>query len=216
MLEYANEIKNGRKLVIGKDIGNFFPGVPTDFDNLTDTWLEKRGFIGKRYTHDLICYEPQVYPLINKGIHYTYCNDERKEQLINFLQKNNWKRWAYEADDYFKNKTKCDEESYIIGLENDIIVSFVKINTFKMNMTPYNVLFQERFNNLGGIGPLGVDNQLRKKGLGADMMSVAISKLKEKGIEDIMIDWTGLMEIYYKYGFEVWKSYKYMETLKKN
>ena len=48
LFDFAEEIRGTRDLIIGKDINNFFPGVPTDFDNLTDVWLEKRGFVGKR------------------------------------------------------------------------------------------------------------------------------------------------------------------------
>ena len=78
-------------------------------------------------------------------------------------------------------------------------------------MVPYNVMYQERFEKLGGIGPLGVDGEMRKTGLGMDMMSVGISRLVDRGMTSLMIDWTGLMELYSRFGFEVWKSYKYME-----
>lgn len=211
LLEFAEGKRNGRKLVIGKDIYNFFPGVPTEFDNLTDVWLEKRGFTGKRYTHDLISYKPKVFELRNKDVIYEYCSNDRKEELIEFVKKNRWGRWALEVEQYFENKTANDEESYVIGIKDNKIVSFLRINTYLNDMVPYNVMFQERFEKLGGIGPLGVDGELRKTGLGMDMMSVGISRLIDKGMTSLMIDWTGLMELYSRFGFEVWKSYKYME-----
>lgn len=211
LLEFAEERKDGRKLVIGKDIFNFFPGVPTEFDNLTDVWLEKRGFKGTRYTHDLIAYNPINFQMRNDDVSYEYCQENKKEELIDFMLKNKWGRWALEVEEYFNKKSINDENSYIIGIRNSKIISFVKINTYKMDMVPYNVMFQERFEKLGGIGPLGVDLEERKSGLGLDMLSVAISKLREKGMKEMMIDWTGLMELYSKFGFEVWKSYKYME-----
>ena len=43
-----------------------------------------------------------------------------------------------------------------------------------------------------------------------DMMSKGIECLIKKNVTEIMLDWTGLMEIYDRFGFEVWKSYKYM------
>ena len=211
LLEFAEEKRNGRKLVIGKDIFNFFPGVPTEFDNLTDVWLEKRGFKGTRYTHDLIAYKPINFPVRNDDVTYEYCHENKKEELIEFMLKNKWGRWALEVEEYFDKKSTNDEDSFIIGIRNNKIISFVKINTYQMDMVPYNVMFQERFEKLGGIGPLGVDLEERKSGLGLDMLSIAISKLKEKGMKEMMIDWTGLMELYSKFGFEVWKSYKYME-----
>ena len=211
LLEFALAKRNGRKLVIGKDIYNFFPGVPTDFDNLTDVWLEKRGFTGYRYTHDLISYNAISYPLKNEDVIYEYCKENRKEELINFMLKNKWGRWALEVEEYFNKKTLKDENSYIIGLKNNIIISFVKVNTSEMDMVPYNVMFQNRFEKLGGIGPLGVDGDERKSGLGLDIISVAITKLMERNVKEMIIDWTGLLELYSKFGFEVWKSYKYME-----
>ena len=52
-----------------------------------------------------------------------------------------------------------------------------------------------------------VHENYRKQGIGKDMMSLAISNLQEKGCKTYMIDWTGLMELYRKFNFEVWKSY---------
>lgn len=213
LFDFAEEIGNGKDLIIGKDIYNFFPGVPTDFDNLTDVWLEKRGFKGTRYTHDLISYNPMEREIKNSEVKYCICDLNKKDELINFLLENKWKRWALEADDYFKNKTEADEDAYIIGLIDNKIVSFVRINTYKMNIVAYNVMWKERFFNLGGIGPLGVSSTLRKGGYGNDIISMAIKTLKERNTQSMMIDWTGLMELYSKYNFEVWKSYKYMEKI---
>ncbi len=211
LFEFVEQKRNGRRLVIGKDIYNFFPGVPTEFDNLTDIWLEKRGFVGTRYTHDLIAYKPKYFELKNKQVIYEYCSEDRKEELIEFILKNNWKRWALEVKTYFENKTINDDHAYIIGLIEGKIVSFLRINTAKMDIVAYNVLFQERFEMLGGIGPLGVDKEFRKLGLGMDMMSVGIKCLIDRNVSQIILDWTGLMELYDRFGFEVWKSYKYMD-----
>ncbi len=211
LFDFANNICGEKNLIIGKDIYNFFPGVPTDFDNLTDVWLEKRGFTGYRYTHDLIARHPKSYEIKNKEVVYKYCEDEEKDKLLEFIKKNNWKRWALEAEEYFLNKKENDEKAYIIGLLNGEIISFVRVNTSEMNMVAYNVMWQNRFEKLGGIGPLGVDKEQRKSGLGKDVISIAINNLLEKGCKELMIDWTGLMELYSKFNFEVWKSYKYMQ-----
>lgn len=211
LLDFAKENSEGKNLVIGKEIYNFFPGVPTDFDNLTDVWLQKRGFEGVRYTHDLIARNPKSFEIKNQNIKFKYCLNDDKNRLISFLRKNNWNRWAFEAKDYFNKKTIKDENAYLIGEnEKDEIVCFCRINWKDMDIVAYNVTWQDRFTNLGGIGPLGVDKEYRKTGLGGDIISKAIECLKEKNVSEIMIDWTGLMELYRKYNFEVWKSYKYM------
>ena len=210
LFDFAEEIRGTRDLIIGKDINNFFPGVPTDFDNLTDVWLEKRGFIGKRYTHDLITTKPTLYEIQNKDIEYIYCDDSLKDELIEMIKRNNWMRWAVEAELYFKNKKEADENAYIVGIYNGKIVAFSRINMHDMNFVAYNVMWKERLDCLGGFGPLGVDREFRNKKIGKDMITVALSKLIERGAQTIILDWTGLMELYAKYNFEVWKSYKYM------
>lgn len=210
LFDFAEEIKGTRDLIIGKDINNFFPGVPTDFDNLTDVWLEKRGFVGKRYTHDLITANPTLYEIQNKDIEYMYCDDSLKDELIEMIKRNNWMRWAVEAELYFKTKKKEDENAYIVGRYKGKIVSFSRVNMYDMNMVAYNVMWKERFECLGGFGPLGVDREFRNKKIGKDMITISLTKLIEKGAKTLILDWTGLMELYSKYNFEVWKSYKYM------
>lgn len=211
LFDFADEIKGNKKLIIGKDINNFFPGVPTDFDNLTDVFLEKRGYIGTRYTHDLIAYKPRYYEKVNKSIDFILCPKERKNELIQFMIENNWGRWAYEAKTYFESK-EDNYSSYIIGVtKENKIVSFVKINDMTMNNISYNMMWSKRFDSLGGIGPLGVDKLYRHQSIGGDTLSKGIATLLSRGCKNLMIDWTGLMEVYRKYGFEVWKSYKYME-----
>lgn len=214
LLDFAKE--KGKNIVIGKDINNFFPGVPTDFDNLTDVWLEKRGFEGTRYTHDLIAYHPITYPIKNQNLIWQICDEKHQSQLISFLIHNNWGRWAYEAKMYFSESNEQKKDCYLIALRNQKIVAFVRINSSQMNIVAYNVMWKQRFKNLGGIGPLGVDKEYRKQGLGQDIVSYAITELQKRGCQEMMIDWTGLMEFYRKFGFEVWKSYKYMKSIKKD
>jgi predicted N-acetyltransferase YhbS len=210
LFDFAEEIREGKELIIGKEINNFFPGVPTDFDNLTDVWLEKRGFVGKRYTHDLITKDPKIYEIRNKDVEYKYCDDSQKEELIQMMINNNWGRWALEAKEYFEKKTENDKNAYIVGMVDGKIISFAKVNDYKMYLSSYNLMWKERFENLGGFGPLGVDRNYRKKGIGFDMISVSLNDLVNKGCKTIILDWTGLMELYAKFNFEVWKSYKYM------
>ena len=123
---------------------------------------------------------------------------------------NNWGRWALEAKEYFEKKTENDKNAYIVGMVDGKIISFAKVNDYKMYLSSYNLMWKERFENLGGFGPLGVDRNYRKKGIGFDMISVSLNDLVNKGCKTIILDWTGLMELYAKFNFEVWKSYKYM------
>ena len=208
-VEYIKEEgKNGNKNIwIGKEIGNFAPGIPCEFDNLTDNFLEKRGFTCGKYTHDLINRNPKKMEITNPNVKYEICAKDKENELVEFIERNGWKRWAYEAIQEFKNdeNNKC----YIIGILDGNVISFAKVNTLTDGRNSYNMMWKDRFDSLGGIGPLGVDKEYRKMHLGGDIIKAAQNYLVDYGVSDIIIDWTGLMELYQKYGFEVYKSFKY-------
>ena len=208
LFDIAESYCDGKTIQIGKDIHNFFPGVPTDFDNLTDVWLEKRGYQGIRYTHDLISRNPKPLKIENTLYKFTSATLHDQEELISFLLDQRWARWAYEAKEYFLSGGTGEE--YLLIKDKGKIIAFCRINDKQTKQMAYNMMWQERFNSLGGIGPLGVDCLYRKKHLGLDIVSYAIDVLKERSVTEIMIDWTGLMEFYQQFCFEVWKSYKYM------
>ena len=198
---------------VGKEIHNFAPGIPCEFDNVTDVFLEKRGFTCTRYTHDLINRKKKTYEISNNEVKFELIDKERKNELIEFIERNGWKRWAFEVKEEFQNdeNNKC----YLVGLIDNKIVAFSKVNDLNNGRNSYNMMWKERFDNLGGIGPLGVDKEYRGKKLGGDIIKASINTLVKRGVSDIIIDWTGLMELYSKYGFEVWKMYKYT-YMKKN
>jgi len=55
---------------------------------------------------------------------------------------------------------------------------------------------------LGGVGPLGVNESERGKGYGP-----AIGSGSCQVINNIVIDWTNLVSFYKKLGFDIFKSY---------
>lgn len=193
---------------IGKDLYNFFPGVPCDFDNLTDQWLEKRGYVGTRYTHDIINSNPKKLEIRYDNYKYQPCTLNEKDALLEFLKNNFQGRWFYEADTYFKKGGTGKE--YSICLDKDKVIAFARTNDRDFKEISYNTTWHEKFKNLGGVGPLGVDKNYRGQKLGYNIVAFSINTLIDKNITDIIIDWTGLLEFYQQFGFEVWKSFKYM------
>ena len=209
LLKQAEEKLNGYEVNVGKDLRNFFPGVLNDFDNLGDKFFINRGYSLSYYTHDLICRDiskKEYFTLNNKEIKYEFIGKNEKDELLKFIKDNNWERWVYEAQDYLNNCTK--NNIYLVGKDKNKIISFAVVNSLKDGKYNYNMIYKNRFDNLGGIGPLGVDKDYRKKGLGYDIVAKAFNILKDNNVSDIMIDWTGLMEFYRQFGFEVFKTYR--------
>lgn len=210
-----NEFKKEGKTSInlGKDYLNFFPGLPVDLKNSVD-WFVKRGFSRSYDTFDLIKnikgQSLNRLSLRNKNIEYRVANMNDKYELLAFIEKNWPGRWLKESIDYFENGGSGEE--YIIGLDNQKICAFAKIgypNT-NINLISYSLTWRNRFDALGGIGPLGVDSAYRHKNLGYDIVSFANNVLLDNNVSNIIIDWTGLLDFYRHMKFEVFKSYYYM------
>ena len=59
----------------------------------------------------------------------------------------------------------------------------------------------------GGLGPIGVVERLRGRGLGRALLAVALDTLHERGVRDCVVDWTTLLGYYGPFGFSPWKTY---------
>lgn len=209
LLTQIEDYLNDKEIIhIGRDVNCFFPGLPCDFDNLTDNWLEKRGYNAGKYTHDLINRNSKKYNLRNTKYQFKVCTLLEKDQLIEFMKKEFDGRWYYEVYDYFANGG--DGSEYVIALDGNKVIAFSRVNDRKFKQYKYNVTWYKCFSNLGGIGPLGVDKSYRGQNLGYDIVAYAINILKLRGINEIIIDWTGLIDFYQQFEFTVWKCYKYM------
>ena len=197
---------NKEEVWIGQDIGNFFPGVPADFDNLTPTFLTKRGFEALGATHDLLMIKPFSTEVKNKtNYEYRYMKDSDIPSLREFMVKNFPGRWNFELEEYLEiNK---DLRCYFLALDNNKVIGFLKINTPSKYNYSYNITWKDRFDDLIGIGPLGVDKEYRGEGISREIFNNAFYSLHKEGHDNLFIDWTGLMEYYQTFNYEVWKCY---------
>jgi GNAT superfamily N-acetyltransferase len=64
---------------------------------------------------------------------------------------------------------------------------------------------------VGGLGPMGVDPTLRGQGLGLALLDQAMVHLASLGVDEMVIDWTVLLEFYGKLGFVPRRHYQHGE-----
>ncbi len=64
---------------------------------------------------------------------------------------------------------------------------------------------------VGLIACVGVDEEVRKGGIGIALLCKAIENMQDRGIEGVFIDWVVLRGYYEKLGFELWKEYEKFE-----
>ncbi|MET3698300.1 GNAT family acetyltransferase [Bacillus oleivorans] len=218
LLKKAEELlkNNGIKtLHLGRDPWHYFPGIPNEYKVLK-SWFEDRGYTYMGNEFDVICHysdhESVPVPNFEDVAFSLLCSDE-KTDLLDFLHRCFPGRWEYEAIHYF-NKGGIGRE-FVVAKKNGKIIGFCRINDAKSPFIAQNVYWSPLFEEeLGGIGPLGIDRNQRKNGYGLAIVQAAIHFLRQRDIKHIVIDWTGLVEFYGKLGFKPWKSYaQYTKSL---
>ena len=214
--EYALKNNGVKEILFGSDYDNFFPGIPCDFFNLTERFLEKRGYLLGGYSYDVMKkmndYQLQEERKTEYCVRYAKITD--KEEVLKFFEKNFYGRWYYEAEEFFNESFV--ENSYLIVLEREKVIGFLRCNKPTDIKISYNINWNKKFNKMEAYGPLGVDKDYRKLGLSRDLIVKALNDSFKNGATDVLIDWTGLIALYQLFGFEVWKSYRHTTKIYKN
>ncbi|MEN2768665.1 GNAT family N-acetyltransferase [Ornithinibacillus xuwenensis] len=212
LLHHAEAIlkeKNIKHVILGRDPWHYFPGIPS-YDSATCKWFEKRGYHSEGTEHDMICSyaNSEIVQFPNKeDVTFSILHKSEKIELIAFLHRCFPGRWEYEARHYFRKGGTGRE--FVVLKKGNQIIGFCRINDEQSPLIAQNVYWSPLFaESLGGIGPLGVDASQRKNGYGLAIVQAAIAFLRKRGIQRIVIDWTGLVSFYNKLGYTIWKSYE--------
>lgn len=202
--------ENIKQIHLGKSMNNFFCGVPVVFQ--TNRFFEKIGFVEYDRPVDMHKHiiDKTLIPLRNKTAFNIRISTQADFKAIhNFFLKNFPGRWQLEFEEYVA-AGHTGKEFAIIEKDNQV-VAFCRINQPGVSMNMYNTNFTNDFTNLYGVGPLGVDKDMRDYSLGFDVTAYAINHAVAQGASDIIIDWTGLVSFYQKFGFEIWNKYVSMK-----
>ncbi|WP_243298862.1 GNAT family N-acetyltransferase [Bacillus litorisediminis] len=218
LLEKAeNHLKKSgiKTLHLGRDPWHYFPGIPNDYEQVKQ-WFERRGYLFKGHEYDLICqYSNHILDPLpdDKAVSFSILSLEEKANFLEFLHRCFPGRWEYEAIHYFKKGGLGRE--FVVAKKNERIIGFCRINDEKSPFIAQNVYWSPLFEEeLGGIGPLGIDQNERKNGYGLAIVKAAVHFLRQRAVKQIVIDWTGLVEFYEKLGYKSWKSYaQYTKSL---
>ena len=195
------------KLVFGQDSDHLFPGCPIDLRRLVAFFLVE-GFVGEGQVHDLErdlrSYESPAKPVKDADLRMLTKADS--EGLEGFLTHTFPGRWHYDTD----QKIAAEGiESCVFGLLiGGKVRGFAGIQSFgharPVNGCIWHLSLGETW---GGLGPIGVAEDIRGNGYGNALLGAALTELKSRGVEKCIIDWTGLVEFYGKHGFEVTRTY---------
>ncbi|WP_026691308.1 GNAT family N-acetyltransferase [Alteribacter aurantiacus] len=199
------------ELVLGRDPWHYFPGIPYESTSVK-RWFENRGYVHHvpyGQDVDMICEygeEPVPDRVSPSDATFSILKEEEKDDLLSFLHRSFPGRWEYEAIRYFEKGG--DGSAFVVIKKDDRIIGFCRVNDPESPFIAQNVYWAPLFDGrLGGIGPLGVDRHYRKYGYGLAIVKEAVRVLRERNVDRIVIDWTGLTEFYGKLGYTTWKRY---------
>lgn len=206
----------GRKRVsYGSDPAHLFPGVPAE-QTLHQQLLREAGFaIGEHVAVDLVreladYRVPDEVEANLRNLREEYairsCTHEDIPALLRFLQQEFPGRWYYET--VKRIEAEDTPRDILILTHGDEVEGFC--HTFhrgSKRIGPsiyWRRLLGEAY---GGLGPIGLAESTRGKGLGLALLCKGVEYVKQQGAQRMAIDWTDLVEFYGKIGFRVWKRY---------
>lgn len=199
-------LKHGiKKIQIGGDLGHLLCGVPLT-QQAGVLFAEKMGFTQVVESVDFTKTVTATLSLPEKDkVEFALLEKDEQQQLLEFMEQSFPGRWTFEAYDYFaQGGTGRD---YVVVKWEGKIVGFCRINDEHSAWKGPNYNWAEQFDQLGGIGPLGVNSDYRKYGLGRAVIEAAEFYLQQRGKKTFFIDWTDLIVFYEKLGYTIWGKY---------
>jgi GNAT superfamily N-acetyltransferase len=136
---------------------------------------------------------------------------EDKDHLLGFLAREFPGRWWFECQEILAEGG--DISDYILTWTDDPdsgrgeIASFVRL-TFEDSLWPADRYYPQRLPRpWSALGTVGTASKLRGQGYSAVTIYTGLERLRSKGVQSCVIDWTGLVDFYGKFGFHVYREY---------
>jgi len=198
------------RLVFGQDVRHFFPGCPDDCHHLKD-FLRVEGFeetyCSFDLERDLGDYEPPAGCLDEReGVVFRALTMKDRHALAEFLEREFPGRWRHDVIDKVDAEAKAD---FVLGLfVNGRLEGFAMTQDSTHRAAVCGAVWKADLGeSWGTLGPIGVSENVRGKGLGNAMLAYGLADLKKRGARKSLIDWTTLGEFYGRHGFEITRRY---------
>ena len=197
---------------------HLLPGIPSQ-NAAAKAFFQKREYSGWRECVDLqrdlrdFQLPDKVLRALeaNPSVEIRPAREDESISVIDFVAREFPGGWNYSTRAHFARGTKAGD--LIIAIENNHgaqeVIGFCHTCDFNSNwLLPSAYWFPLLGEKFGGLGPVGLGQAQRKRGLGLALTAMAVMDLKRRGVQKMGIDWTNLIGFYQQLGFEVWKSYQ--------
>jgi GNAT superfamily N-acetyltransferase len=200
----------------GTDPAHFFPGVPDD--TAASGFFEALGYTVRGEAYDLhrplrgYCTPGAVAAVLRDNADTDIRPLVRGEEaaLLAFLDATFPGRWRYTLAQFLERGGAIGD---VMGaVRSGAVVGFALLfHPASRVLGPSIAWGAPHGAQAGGLGPMGLSPALRGRGLGLALVDRAMVHLASRGVEDMMIDWTILLEFYGRLGFTPCRRYRHAE-----
>ncbi len=214
---YRLRSEGAEKLYLGSGFRHFFPGVPGELPGLKD-YFARAGFRDTSIAYDLrgdlrgfVAPPSATQTTDAAGCTVHPCRPQDTAALAEFLQAEFPGRWRFDTGRFLDRGG--DVADIIILRRAATVLGFAHIYHWRASYQGPPVYWHKLLGGrYGGLGPIGVAAGMRGKGLGLALLQLGLQHIADLGVEQAVIDWTGLTEFYARVGFTPWKPYIRMEA----
>lgn len=192
---------------------HLLPGVPVECESARH-FFERRGYGNWHQCvdleRDLSDYEmpPAVRTTLaaNPDVEIRPCREEEQQAVIDFVAREFPGAWTYSTRYHFRCGGAASD--FVIAVEGSEIIGFCHTGDFgsaRLLAGAYWLASGQKY--FGGLGPIGMAQAQRKRGLGLALCALAVADLQRRGVARMAIDWTNLVDFYGRLGFAVSRRY---------
>lgn len=202
-----------------------FPGPPVDLPGARP-FLESLGFSFPGIAYDVRVEDVTPYIadangkvtqprdpdpfLASHGIHVRRGVPEDIPALLNLLDTEFSAGWWYNAQWFFSEGGASSD--WLLLWQGERLLGFSQLNHAGSTIIGANQYWNDlRGPGAGGLGPIGIAQELRGKGIGTALLRQTMIHLHALGVTDVIADWTGLLDYYGQFGMKPWKTYAMAE-----
>ncbi|MBV9867756.1 MAG: GNAT family N-acetyltransferase [Abitibacteriaceae bacterium] len=192
---------------------HLLPGIPAECEAAL-ALFKKRGYSGFNLSvdmwHDLTDYalpaKVKEAMANNPEVELRPAQDGEVDAVIKMVEREFPGGWTYSTRRHFRSGGKVSD--IVIAIEQGEVIGFCHTADWHSAwLLPSTYWFPLLGEYYGGLGPVGMAAAHRKRGLGLAITAMAVWNLKQRGVRQMAIDWTSLVDFYGKLGFSVWKRY---------
>ncbi|HQC74643.1 MAG TPA: GNAT family N-acetyltransferase [Bacilli bacterium] len=181
-----------RKVITGSDPSCLFSGVFINHNPDVHAFFQKRHFTEVYKNMNLICVnKPQT---IHSKMIRIVASEAEKQAVLAMIKQHFSKRWWLDVRD-------AQWEELIMMQDQGQVIGFLRLSHESFKQLANSMNLHQKYQHLGGIGPLGIIPFYRGRGLGKQIVQWALNHLFQMGCSEVIVDWTGLVSFYQGCGF---------------